>query len=213
MAIVATIAKLSWRPAKSPTAEQVQMKVKDTLARILADIPDQAEASLGDPLVVRHRIRRAHHRRQHRPIGGVRRVDTRNMAARNDQHMRRSLRIEIAECHHVGVAIDLCAWNAAVYDAAKETVRISHLTRFTCRTRCSHRGNSSIPSRKPLEARRAQKFAWCRAETFAQEVSPQRGKEHERSGGAATLDARQHARLAPERKAPLAHDAEQSPER
>ena len=126
--------------SQAAAAEQVQVQVKDTLPRILADVPDEPIAGRGDTLGLSHCVRRAHHRRQYRPICGLDRVDACDMAAWNDQRMRRRLGIQVAEGNHVVVAIDLCAGNAASDNTAEKTVRVSRLSSI------SHRDDSSIPS-------------------------------------------------------------------
>ena len=185
---------LPWWPAKRAAAEQVQMQVKDALARILADVPDEPIAGRGDTLGLRHHVRRAHHRRQEWPIRGLNGVDPCDMAAWNDQRMRRRLGIQVAEGHHIIVAIDLLCWERCQRQCGRKDSAGQPFHLYQPSRRFL---DSSIGTGQGLEARRAQKFAGCCAETLAQEIAPLRGEDDERTRGATPLDARQHTRLAP----------------
>ena len=126
------------RPAEWSPAQYVQMQVKDTLARVASDVPDETIATLGDALSLRHGVRHAHHRRQHRPIRRLRRVDARDVSARDHQHMQRRLGIQIAEGNHLVVAIDLRARKRPSDDAAEDTGEVGRSIRSI------HRGESSF---------------------------------------------------------------------
>ena len=57
-------AVLPRRPAERPTAEQVQMQVEDTLARVRAGVPYQPVPGLGDALALGDLVGYAHQGRE-----------------------------------------------------------------------------------------------------------------------------------------------------
>src|SRR5690349_6370061 len=111
----------AWRPAKAPSAEHVQVQVKVALPGVRSDVPHQPIAAVGDTLLACHLIGRVNERLQDRAVLGPGRVDAPNVGPRDHEQVHWSLRTEIAERHHLLVAVYLRTWVRAVRDATERT--------------------------------------------------------------------------------------------
>lgn len=98
------------------------MQMKDRLPGFGSGVDDGAEAVPGDAFLPRDLRRKAQQMTEQGVMltRGV--IERREVLARNQQHVRGSLRVEIAERDGVIVFVDFLRWNLTCDDFAKETV-------------------------------------------------------------------------------------------
>ena len=81
-------------PGQGPAAEDVPVDVRDDLARVGAGVEDDAIAALADPLLLRDAVHPGDHLAEQPAIRGGERRDVGIVLLRDDEHMRRGLRVD-----------------------------------------------------------------------------------------------------------------------
>lgn len=117
---------LARRPREVATAEEVDVNVEDGLARVRARVDDGAVATLGEPFLIGDAGGDAEQMAEQRLVRlrGV--VEGFDVRARDDEDVRRSLRVDVAEGDGPPVFVDERGGNLARDDLAKETVLFRH---------------------------------------------------------------------------------------
>src|SRR5215210_1471728 len=110
----------------------MQMQVKDGLTRVRARVHHGAIALLGDPFGLRDLRRHEHQTPDLRSVGGL--VQRRYVLLRDDENVRRSLRVDVAEGYGMLVFVNHLCGNLAPDDAAEETA-LGHVDLNSARER------------------------------------------------------------------------------
>jgi hypothetical protein len=87
----------SWWPGEGPAAEKVPVDVRNGLARVGAGVEDDAIAALADPFRLCDAVHPGDHLAEQPAVRGGQRRDVGKVLLRDDEHMRRGLRVDIAE--------------------------------------------------------------------------------------------------------------------
>src|SRR5581483_4372074 len=146
---------LSRRPVQRASADQVQVDVEHGLARVAVGVEEDAESAGGDAAVLRDRRRAPHQLADDRVVVRRQVVERGDVLLRNDEHMRRTLRIDVVEREHAVVFVDDRRGDLASGDFAEEAV--GH-TRFAIATRgisCRSRRRATIVSPRAREIKSA----------------------------------------------------------
>ncbi len=118
-------APLARRPAEIATSQQVKVNVKHRLPGGFAVIHDRSIA-IGGQVQIASDLREAEQRRadrRHIRLGHV--IEAGDVFARNDNDVRRCLRIDVVKGDDVGIFVDFFRRDLAECDAAEEAAFIS----------------------------------------------------------------------------------------
>lgn len=130
------------------------MEVADRLTPVAADIGDDPVAALSDPLGCGKPLG---HVQESRPQDIVRWSQIRrrsDVLTRDDQEVRRSLRVDVAEGDNQVVLVDEAGWDVPAGDGAEETVGHGR-TSLACSTSPSTASTSTVstpPTRVAADA-------------------------------------------------------------
>ena len=105
-----------------PAAQQVHMQMMDRLSAIVARIHNDPVASI-EVQGTRSVCRGRHQKAQQRSIAGDALCQRGDMLFRNDQQMRRRLRIDVGKYNAAVVLVDPVGWDGARDNLAKQAVR------------------------------------------------------------------------------------------
>lgn len=86
-----------WWPTHGPAADHVQVKVRDRVPRVLADVEDQAIPRIGDAIGGGDRLGGHQHVGQDLRVGGADHPGMFDVAFRNHQHMGGRRRVEVTK--------------------------------------------------------------------------------------------------------------------
>src|SRR5256714_2033565 len=110
------------RPGERATAEDVDVYVEDGLTRARARVDDGAVARFGVPLLGCYARGHAQEVSEHCLFALARFVERGDVRARDDERVRRGLRVDVAEGQRLLVLVNLLRGNLARDDLAKDTV-------------------------------------------------------------------------------------------
>src|SRR3990170_3738371 len=111
----------SGRPCHGPAAEEVEMEVEDALARLGSDVRHHPVAAAETGLV-RDALDDAEEPDQQAGVGIGQGMGIGDVAARDDEHVRRRLRVDVAEGDDLVILVDPVGRDLARHDAAEEAV-------------------------------------------------------------------------------------------
>src|SRR2546430_2403816 len=98
--------------------------MRHRVERIRPHVDDEAVAPLAEPLLPRDLLRRPHYRADKRVILRPKRLCIGHVAIRHDQHVRRHLRVDVAENGHLRVLVNNSRRNLTSDDLAEQAVRV-----------------------------------------------------------------------------------------
>jgi hypothetical protein len=103
-------------------AQDMEVKMKHTLATIDTGIDDEAIPGIGNPLLFCDRISSQQQTPEQHDVRILELGNRGEMFSRDDERMDRRLRVDIVERHHQLVFIDERCWNSPRNDFTKKTV-------------------------------------------------------------------------------------------
>jgi hypothetical protein len=119
-----TKTSLSWRPPQRTSTDQVEMKVKDALARVRTHIPEEPIAAVGYAFAESDLGCHFHQSGEQRAVVGLLYVNAGDMAARHHQDMDWGGRIPISKSYHGVVCVDESAGKGSAHYATESAVWI-----------------------------------------------------------------------------------------
>jgi hypothetical protein len=103
-------------------AQQMEMEVENGLASIRSGIDDYAKSCLRNAMFLRELAGNPKNMSNYFSIGSAQIRKRRDMLARNDQNMNRSLRIDILEGHHGAIFVDHITLNPFLDNPTEQTI-------------------------------------------------------------------------------------------
>ena len=100
----------------------MEVQVLHALAGVAAAVAHHAEAALGDTLLMRDRPARPQARGKQLVGQRIHRIQRRDVRLRNDQHMHRRHRVDVAESVGLVILVDLGGGNVPGDDFAEQAV-------------------------------------------------------------------------------------------
>lgn len=112
------------RPCHLPSTENMEMQMLDRLAAIGTHVRNYTVATLSQSFRRSHfGCQTEHPAKLARVVCSSQGVD---MPERNNQYVRRSLRVEVTKCHGLMVLCHDLGGDPSLSDPAKDAVRLSH---------------------------------------------------------------------------------------
>jgi hypothetical protein len=133
------ILQLSWWPAKFAAPKQVKVQMKDTLPGIRTHVCHNTVATLVKSHIVSQFRRGSEDVGEYRPIIERQIGYGRNMTSSNEQHMMRSLRVNILKCYNIFVLVDDFARYPTGCNLAEQAVFLHTFPLIMLLYQCSHR--------------------------------------------------------------------------